>query len=174
MRARTGFSMVEILVTFMFVSFAFLPIYNLFRFGLRGTVSNEREIESTNYASDLINFLRSQKIADLDAKFPEAKSTSFTTLDDKVVFTRLQVDEQGFPMNKGFRRTLLIRRFKGADTGSSNPNSGFWTALGGKIRDYYDDRVSVPNYLIHVRVKHEAQGKTEPDDEIFLSAIVMD
>jgi len=65
--------MIEVLVALVFVSFSFLPIYNLFRFGQLGTVSNEKEVEATNYASDLTNFMRGPQSGELDLLFKGSK-----------------------------------------------------------------------------------------------------
>ncbi len=163
---RRGFSMVEILVALMFISFAFLPIYNLFRFGHHGTVSNEREIEATNYASDIINFLRTQKTQIIDQKIPEAATKEFS-LTDKEFFTRFQLLADGFAMAPGYTRKLMLKKFNGSD--KTGP-----MGVIGQVSDWWFNRVSVPNYLVHVHVKFPKGLASGHEDEVFLSSIIMD
>ena len=158
--------MVEILVALMFVSFAFLPIYNLFRFGHHGTVSNEREIEATNYASDIINFLRTQKTQIIDQKIPEAATAEYA-LTDKDFFNRFQLMAEGFSMSTGFTRKIILKKYRGSDK----------TGPGGFIgarKDWRFNRVSVPNYLVHVHVKFPKGLASNLEDDVFLSSIIMD
>ena len=157
--------MIEILVALMFVSFAFLPIYNLFRFGHHGTVSNEREIEATNYASDIINFLRTQKTQAINNNIKEAATAEFA-LSDKDLFTRFQFPPESFAMSTGFSRTIILKKFEGRDkTGS---------LLINLVKDWWLKRISVPNYLVHVHVKFPKGLAAGLEDEVFLSSIIMD
>ena len=55
---RQAFTMIEVVVAIMVIAMAFVPMLNLFKFGSQGTVNNVNEVTATNYASDLVNFVR--------------------------------------------------------------------------------------------------------------------
>ena len=59
-----AFSLIEVLITMVFISLAFLPLFNLFQFGQKGTTNNLQEVAATNYASDMVNFVREIKFSD--------------------------------------------------------------------------------------------------------------
>jgi len=170
-RRQPGFSCLGILVALVFVSFAFLPIYNIFRFGTRGVVSNAREIEETNYASDLINFMRDRKASELDAIVTEPAGKLKTLNNDKEIMDFLNKmskppgSKPAIPPieNKEYTRSMSITKYKATST-----------KLLGKIKDYFSKRAEVPNYLVSVRVAHVRAGSVNADDEVVLYTIVMD
>lgn len=158
--------MIEVLVTLMFVSFAFLPIYNLFRFGQRGTWSNEKEIVNTNFAGDLINYMREISVADLDKCFPSAKS-EIKLADEtqiKAALKRINMTPPDCPLPQvGVIRSMTLQRFEGL------PGT-----LLGKLFDLFTQRVAVPNFLVTVTVNYHKPGMSMGEDEVTLSTIVMD
>ena len=85
MSRRNGFSMLEIVVALVFVACAFLPIYNLFRTGSIGTASNINENIATNYASDMINFLRDLRYYQIE-KADDSKKLTFSNDEETQAF----------------------------------------------------------------------------------------
>ena len=164
-RLRYGFSMIELLVALMFVSFAFLPIYNPFRFGQRGTWSHEKEIVATNHAADLINFFREINIADLDKCFPGAKGKP-ASFDDSQLQDHLKKNlNLSLPPSElndpdYSRKTTLIRY------------NGVGSKVLGIPGDWTYERSAVPNYLVTVEVDYKKKGMGE--DKVTLHTIVMD
>lgn len=157
-----GFSLLEILVALVFISFSFLPIYNLFRFGQAGTVSNIKEIEATNYASDLVNFFREMSYTEIKEVMGSANEKKFE--DDskiKAAFPswNLKIDE------KNYVRGLRLRRFMGNREGI--------LGFAGLLENFTKNRRAVPNYLVDVRITFK-KGPGGPNDEVFLSTVVMD
>lgn len=171
LRWKCGFSMLEILVALVFVSFAFLPIYNMFRFGTRGVVSNAREIEETNYASDLINFMRDRKASELDPIVSGTIGKLKTFNNDKEIMEFLNKmsnppgSKPAIPPieSKEYTRSMSITRYKATST-----------KLIGKILDGLKKRGEVANYLVSVRVAHVRAGSVNADDEVVLYTIVLD
>jgi len=165
MKRSAAFSMVEILLALVFVSFAFLPIYNLFRFGQRGTWNNEKEIESTNYASDLINFMRDRNASELDKVFKKSTKTLLLP-DDNVIESEIQkIDKNLVPppkVGQEYTRSMEVTWYNG--------NTGLISAIIG----WLTKKRSVPNYLIKVTVKYNVKGQMMGDDEVSLFTIVMD
>ena len=163
---KRGFSMIEILVSLVFVSFAFLPIYNLFSFGQRGTTSNEKEIEATNYASDLINFCREQTATDFDRLFQRKK---WPLVDDDAIHAMFKkINLQPPPKVKdGYTRSMEVCPFEGRNT------SGVW-GIPGAISDFFKNRQKVPNYRVTVEVKFPKVGSKKVMDNVTLITIVLD
>ncbi|MBF0499391.1 MAG: hypothetical protein HQM09_04625 [Candidatus Riflebacteria bacterium] len=158
--------MIEILVALMFITFTFLPIYNLLSFGQRGTWSNEKEIVGTNYAADLLNFMREVSIRDLDTAFPNAKTPITLVGDDKIKDALKKINlvppESPIPQ-PGVVRSMIVQRFEGVKTD-----------LLGKLNDIFNQRKAVPNYLISVSVNYHKAGISMGDDVATLTTIVMD
>jgi len=179
MRARSSrrraFSMLEILVALVFMSFAFLPIYNLFRFGTRGTASNAREVEATNYASDLINFMRDRKATELATVFKDKEGKSKTLNNDSEIMDILrnicktQGNDPIVPPieDKGYTRSMVVTKYNASN------DKGFGGIVGW-VSDFINRRRAVNNYLVSVRVAFSKPGSTNPDDEVVLYTIVMD
>lgn len=157
---RRGFSMIEILLALMFVSFSFLPIYNLFRFGQAGAKSNVKEVVATNYASDLVNFLRNMTHEDVKALVSSGDEVTFD--DDSAIQGKFP--NWNLKTEDGFKRSLVLRKFKGNKEGLAGL-SGWWD-------NFINNRRSVPCYLAEVTVtfRKPAGG----DDEILLCTIIMD
>ena len=155
---RRGFSLLEILLALVFVSFSFLPIYNLFRFGQVGAKSNVKEVEATNYASDLVNFLRNMTYSDISEKV--GSGDEFAYDDDAAV--KKTFSTWDLETGEGFTRSLVLRRFPGV-------RSGFFNKL---LDSFVHRRRAVPNFLAEVKVtfRKPAGG----DDEILICTIIMD
>ncbi|RCK79154.1 MAG: hypothetical protein OZSIB_0268 [Candidatus Ozemobacter sibiricus] len=170
-RGRLGFSMIEILVALVFVSFSFLPIYNLFRFGHRGAVSNEKEIEATNYASDLINFMRDRKASELDTLFKSVKDPPEMKNDDEIADMIRRLNLAPLPkVGEGYVRSMKIKRFEGKN------NKGP-AGIVGWLSDFINRRRAVNNYLVRVRVAYPLVGagkSSNQEDDVVLYTIVMD
>jgi hypothetical protein len=155
---RRGFSLLEILLALVFVSFSFLPIYNLFRFGQVGAKSNVKEVEATNYASDLVNFLRNMNYTEVSTKVGSGDDFSYDGDSAiKAVFPSWDLET-----GDGYTRSLVLRRFPGV-------RSGF---LKNLLDSFIFKRRAVPNFLAEVKVnfKKPAGG----DDEILICTIIMD
>lgn len=167
--------MLEILVALVFVSFAFLPIYNMFRFGTRGTTSNTREAEATNYASDLINFMRDRKATELKNVFKKkaGKPETLDKDDDIIAALNKMCNPPGsLPVvppieEKGYVRSMTVTQYT-----AENKKGIFGVA--GWFSDSWKRRGQVMNYLISVRVAYAKPGSSDFDDEVVLYTIVMD
>jgi len=169
---RRGFSLIEILITLVFVSFAFLPIYNLFRFGTRGTATTEREVLCTNHASDLANLFRELSVTQVEQCFPSLTSGGQETSlpDDSQILNAVKA---AFPtppdflttLPPNFERSMHIKRLDGGRPG-----------IFGGFADAWQHRSKVPTFIITVTVK--SKGSTQKtnigDDSVTLVTLVMD
>lgn len=167
-RTVIGFSLLEILLSMTIISFAFLPIYNLFRFSHQGTRSNEREIFATNYASDLVNFLRDQKASVLDR--PGLASRRIELNGDDAIRGFFQgFDPPRNPppaVSEGFVRSLVLEKFDGRDDS---------LVFIGPLRDFWLKKQSVPNYLAEVKVEYsKRQAGSKEGDEVVIYSLIMD
>lgn len=167
-RTVIGFSLLEILLSMTIISFAFLPIYNLFRFSHQGTRSNEREIFATNYASDLVNLLRDQKASVLD-RHPGLASRRIELNGDDAIRGFFQgFDPPRNPppaVSEGFVRSLVLERFDGRDD----------SPVVGLFRDFWLKKQSVPNYLAEVKVEYsKRQAGSKEGDEVVIYSLIMD
>ena len=162
---KSGFSLVEILVAIIFISFAFLPIYNLFRFGQVGTTSNLNEVAATNYASDLINFVRDlphYKVAEAAGSQNNIRLENDQQI--RAFFDRVGLQPPP-PVDDPFVRVLELQQFKGRDTRGP-------LGIIGYLSDLLNKRRSVANYLIRVNV--ENTRPIGPSDSVTLFSIVME
>ncbi|MBF0546464.1 MAG: hypothetical protein HQM08_18605 [Candidatus Riflebacteria bacterium] len=167
-RSKVAFSMIELLVAILFISFAFLPIYNLFRFGQRGTWSNEKEIIATNYAGDLVNFMREMSLSDLDKIFPEALGKELKMAEAEYT-SRLGKLGLAPPVCtvvncQEFIRSMAVQRFEGRPKGLN---------LVGWGTELWNKRVAVPHYLVTVVVDYYKEGMSMGQDKVTLSTMVM-
>lgn len=156
----------------VFISFAFLPIYNLFRFGQQSAWSNQKEIEATNYASDLVNFLRDRSYSELRAAFPTVGPTGVTFMNDGAIhqaFTGGNLVPPG-KVGDGWSRSLTLQHFEGKNKG------GFLNIVGiyKDLEDYLKNRRRVPSFLAAVTVRYVKPKAQEPSEEVKLWTIVMD
>lgn len=162
-----AFSMIEILVSLMVISFAFLPIYNLFRFSRHGVWSNEKEIIATNYASDMINFLRERKAKELETAMGTAKEKTLANDSEIAAFFGAfnpPIEPPPAEPTGYYTRTLSLKCYDGKDP-----------TLIGRIMDWILKRQSVLNYLVEVRVAYsKKQLGAKEGDEVVLYSIVMD
>ncbi|GAB4282124.1 MAG: hypothetical protein Kow0029_27550 [Candidatus Rifleibacteriota bacterium] len=163
---RKAFSMIEVLITMVFLSFAFLPLYNLFQFGQKGTTNNIQEVTATNYASDMINFVREIKFTDFEKAAGSVENFKLPN-DEKIAAFFKRINLKVPPAcEKPFQRSMEVRKFKGRD--ARGP-----LGVVGWLSDLLNKRRSVPNYLVTVMVEFPRQrggGK----DQVRLYTIVMD
>jgi hypothetical protein len=163
---RGAFSMIEILIALMFISLAFLPMFHLFRFGQRGTWSNEKEILATNHAADLLNFVRELSVAQIDSCVPKADQgvTLTDTIFQDILKDRLNLTLPPSDARIGFAlRTLTLIRFPGSSQGAS-----------GQPGSWFYDRSCVPNFLVSVEVDYHHQGFSMGSDRVVLRTIITD
>jgi len=160
-RRSLGFSLIEILLALVFISFSFLPIYNLFRFGQVGTMSNVKEIEATNHASDLVNFLREMSYAEVSGLVGSANEISCK--DDTEI--KAKFPDWNLKIDKDYTRSLTLQRFLG--------NKAGWAGLAGLLENFTKNRRAVPNFLAEVTISFK-KGPTGPLDSVKLSTIIMD
>jgi hypothetical protein len=159
--------MIEILVSIVFISFAFLPIYNLFRFGQQGTYSNEREIEATNYASDLVNFLRDRQITEMDQVFGSVTGEILLNNDGEIEAAFAKANLKTPPaVSQGYNRKLMVRRFDGKN------QSGF-LGIGGWLSDWKIKKRKVENFLVKVEVTYD-RADIKNAERVTLFSIVME
>ena len=145
----------------MFITFSFLPIYNLFRFGQVGTISNVKEIEATNHASDLINFLREKsysKVSDL-----VGSANDLTLKDDGEI--KGKFNDWNLKVEKNYTRSLTLQRYLG--------NKAGWGGFAALIENFTKHRRAVPNFLAEVKITFK-KSTNGPQDEVKLSTIIMD
>ena len=163
---RKAFSMLEILISLIVVAVAFLPIYNLFRFGSQGAVNNIYEVTASNYAADLINFVRD--IRSHQIKTVAGNSNKITLSSDEQIatfFSRIGLTAPP-PVKTPFSRRLELEKFSGRDvTGPAG--------IIGWLSDLINKRRSVPNYLICVKVEFPRMNSSEKDD-VTLFSMAMD
>ncbi|MDD3146804.1 MAG: hypothetical protein PHD82_05835 [Candidatus Riflebacteria bacterium] len=167
MSRRNAFSLVEVMIALIFMSFAFLPIYNLFRFGSQGTVNNVYEVTGTNYASDLINFVRDLRFYQIEKA--GGKSDKITLKNDaeiKAFFEKIGLTAPPETI-KPFERSLELSRFKGVD--SRGP-----LGIVGWLSDLIQKRRSVPNYLIKVKVDFPRTSGGAGNDDVTLFSLVVE
>lgn len=158
--------MLEILISLIVVAVAFLPIYNLFRFGSQGAVNNIYEVTASNYAADLVNFVRD--IRSHQIMTVAGNSNKITLSSDEQIatfFSRIGLKAPP-PVNEPFSRRLELEKFSGRDvTGPAG--------IIGWLNDLINKRRSVPNYLICVRVEFPRMNSSEKDD-VTLFSMAMD
>ncbi|MDN5279560.1 MAG: hypothetical protein PWR01_3525 [Clostridiales bacterium] len=165
--SKNAFSLIEVLITMVFLSLAFLPLYNLFQFGQKGTTNNLQEVAATNYASDMINFVRDIKFYDFEKAAGSVENFRLAN-DDQIAafFKRINNLKPPPACEKPFSRSMEVRKFKGRD--SRGP-----VGVIGWISDLINKRRAVPNYLVTVKVEFPRQGGGEKD-KVQLYTIVMD
>jgi len=158
--------MLEILIALIIAAIAFLPIYNLFRFGSQGAVNNIYEVTASNYAADLINFTRDIKAHQI--KTVAGNSNKITLNSDEQIaafFSRLDMTAPP-PVNKPFSRKLELEKFAGRD--ATGPGG-----IIGWLSDLINRRQAVTSYLICVKVAYPKMNTTEKDD-VTLFSMAMD
>lgn len=166
MKHNSAFSLIEVLIALIFVSLAFLPIYNLFRFGSQGTVNNVHEVTANNYASDLVNFIRDLKVYQIDAAIGGSKKITLgNDADISNFFKKLDLAAPPSTLHP-YKRILEMEKFKGRDV--TGP-----VGIVGWISDLLNNRRSVPNYLVRVRVEFPRSSGGGMDD-VTLFSLVMD
>lgn len=163
---KKGFSIVEILIALIFMSLAFLPIYNLFRFGSQGTANNIHEVTANNYASDLVNFVRDLKVHQIESAAGNSKKILLNNDPDiKAFFARIGLSAPPEALHP-FKRSLYMEKFKGRDT------TGV-VGIIGWLSDLLNKRRSVPNFMVKVRVEFPRSSGGGLDD-VTLFSLVMD
>lgn len=166
MRSQKAFSMVEVLVTMVFLSMAFLPIYNLFSFGQRGTTNNLNEIAATNYASDLVNFIREIKFYNFEKAAGSVENFKLSN-DTQIASFFKRIGLKTPPAcDKPFSRNMEVRKYKGRDTRGP-------LGVVGWLSDLLNKRRSVQNFMVVVQVEFPRQGGGG-NDVVKLYTVVMD
>lgn len=167
MNRRQAFSLVEVMIALIFLSFAFLPIYNLFRFGSQGTVNNVNEVTGTNYASDLINFVRDLRFYQIDNAGGKSEKITLKNDDEiKAFFDKIGLTAPPATIAP-FSRSLELSRFKGRDTRGP-------LGIVGWLSDLILQRRSVPNYLINVKVTFPRTSGGPGNDDVTLFSMVVE
>lgn len=165
MLRKHGFSMVELMIALIFISFAFLPIYNLFRFGSQGTTNNVNEVTATNYASDMVNFVRDLRYYQIEQAGDSSDKIELNN--DSEIKTFFQKIDLNAPpeTRKPFVRSLKMNRFKGKDTRGP-------LGIIGWLSDLINKRRSVPNYLVTVKVSYPKSTGGAGDDVTLFSLVM--
>lgn len=163
---KKGFSLIEILIALIFLSLAFLPVYNLFRFGSQGTANNIQEVTANNYASDLVNFVRDLKYYQVENAAGSSKKIQLNNdADIKAFFSKINLSAPPEALHP-FKRSLYLEKFKGRDsTGVAG--------IIGWLSDLLNQRRSVPNFLVKVKVEFPRSSGGGLDD-VTLFSLVMD
>lgn len=158
--------MLEIMIALIVTAIAFLPIYNLFRFGSQGAVNNIYEVAASNYAADLTNFVRDIKAHQI--KTVAGSSNKITLNSDEQIaafFSRIGLTAPP-PVKEPFSRKLELEKFSARDT--TGPGS-----IIGWLSDLIHRRRAVSNYLICVKVAFPKMSGNEKDD-VTLFSMAMD
>ena len=163
--------MLEIMIALIVTAVAFLPIYNLFRFGSLGAANNIYEVTASNYAADLTNFVRDIKAHQI--KTVAGSSDKITLNSDEQIaafFSRIDLTAPP-PVKAPFSRKLELEKFLANDTlGSVGSGGSSW------LRDLLrllSNRRAVPNYLICVKVTFPKMSGNEKED-VTLFSMAMD
>ncbi|PKL44773.1 MAG: hypothetical protein CVV41_05240 [Candidatus Riflebacteria bacterium HGW-Riflebacteria-1] len=159
---RKAFSMLEVMIALVITAVAFLPIYNLFRFGSQGAVNNIHEVTASNYAADLINFVRDIRAHQIETVAGSSNKITLSS-DEQIAafFSKIGLTAPP-PVEKPFIRRLELEKFKGNDV------SGI-AGISGWLKDLIFNRKAVPNYLICVKVAFPRMNSSEKDDVTLLS-----
>lgn len=158
--------MLEILIALVITAVAFLPIYNLFRFGSQGAVNNIHEVTASNYAADLINFVRDIRAHQIETVAGSSNKITLSS-DEQIAtfFSKIGLTAPP-PVEKPFMRRLELEKFKGRDV--TGPGG-----IVGWLKDLINRRRSVSNYLICVKVAFPRMNTSENDD-VTLFSMAMD
>lgn len=158
-----AFSLIEILITMVFVSLAFLPLFNLFQFGQKGTKNNLHEVAATNYASDMINFVREISFSEFSRAAGSVENFRLANDGQIVAFFRRIGLKPPPACEEPFSRSMDVRKFKGKDD-----------RIFGWLSDWLKKRQQVHNYLVSVKVEFPRPAGNEEKDKVTLYTIVMD
>lgn len=159
MSRRNGFSMLEIVVALVFVACAFLPIYNLFRTGSIGTASNINENIATNYASDMVNFLRDLRYYQIEKADDSKKLTFSNDEETQAFFKKIKLNAPP-TCEAPYVRSVELEKFD---------RKSLWEW----IVDLWAKRTLVPSYLVTVKVSYpKSTGKGV--DDVTLFSLIMD
>ena len=141
-----GFTIIELLMALLFMSFAFLPIFNLFRFGQEGAQSSKMEVEGTNYASDILNAFRTLSVAEIRTRLKPTDNVPYT--DDAICNQLSTLFGINLPRVKSpFRRTVTLVQFAG--------QAGTFI---GAIVEWIKQLQKVPCYLVIVDIDYDGDG----------------
>lgn len=170
MTRKQAFSLIEILMALVFISLAFLPIYNLFRYGKQGTVNNLNEVIATNYASDMINFVRDLKTYQIDKMLGGPKKDVEFKTDSSIASVFKKINKiVPLAAEEPYSRSMTFSHYKGR-------NKKGLLGVVGWISDLINQRRSVPNYLVKVTVEFPKVNSRKGDkpDDVTLYTVVMD
>jgi hypothetical protein len=170
-RRSAAFTMIEVVVAIGILAMAFVPMMNLFRFGSQGTVNNVNEITATNYASDLVNFVREIQHYKLKAAVTEELDLG----GDEEIASFFK-DKMGLvaptAVDEPFVRSMRLKRY----AGEVKKESGLVGAIKhklGKAYTAYKKRQAVESFKLSVTVaypKLSARG----EDEVTLYSLVVE
>lgn len=159
--------MVEIAIALFLVAVAFLPIYSLFSYGRQGTENNVFEVTASNYASDMINFIRDLKPEQI-RKAPSFSGQTEITLND-------DADAEAF-----FKTISLVppskvlepysRKVSISDKWHKNWLEKIWD----KILDLFERRQQIDSMLARVEVTFPKPDRSKGLDKVVLYSIIMD
>ncbi len=197
MKSKSGFSMIEIVISLIILAVGFFPVYNLFRQGSAGTANTVQETVATNYASDLINFCKDLRytqlkdVGNIQDDTPYSDSQFQTIIDQyrqdpnasEEANTELKIpniDEEEAIL---YKRTITFTDFPLP----TKQNPGFWQRIWQKIKDAIgvggreeqERRNYVPSYKVTVKVQFpKGNGKLDENesknDEVTFYTIIMD
>lgn len=162
-KINKAFSLIEILITMVFLSLAFLPLFNLFQFGQKGTTNNLHEVAATNYASDLVNFVREISFSEFSRAAGSVENFRLSNDGQINAFFRRIGLKPPPACDKPFSRSMEVRKFKGKDG-----------RFFGWISDWLKNRQAVPNYLVSVKVEFPRPAGAGEKDRVTLYTLVMD
>jgi hypothetical protein len=167
----SAFTMIEVVVAIMILAMAFVPMMNLFQFGSQGTVNNVNEITATNYASDLVNFVRDIQ----HYRLMSAVSDEVNLSGDAEISAFFR-DKLGMVAPSGaeepFVRSMSLKRF----SGEVKKESGIIGAIKhhlGKVYSAYKKRQAVASFKVSVKVSYP-RVSARGEDEVTLYSLVVE
>ncbi|MDD2624990.1 MAG: prepilin-type N-terminal cleavage/methylation domain-containing protein [Candidatus Riflebacteria bacterium] len=157
---RRAFTMIEVVVAVMLIAMAFVPMLNLFKFGSQGTVNNVNEVTATNYASDLVNFVREIQHYKLEEVIKDKIELSGDTKIKDFFTQQLKLNPPPL-VEEPFERSIEIKRYDGA------PKN--WL---GAIIAVIKKRQVVNSFLFSVTVTFPRPSKSGKDKVKLFSMVV--
>lgn len=167
---RQAFTMIEVVVAIMVIAMAFVPMLNLFKFGSQGTVNNVNEVTATNYASDLVNFVREIQHYKLEEAVKD-KIELKTDAEIKDFFANKLKLNPPPAVEEPFERSIELKRYDG----KVKKGGGILGAIGAWIGEAiaaYEKRQAISSYLFSVTVSFPRPTKAGRDKVRLFSMVV--
>lgn len=167
--------MVEVTVALFLVTVAFLPIYSLFSYGRQGAENNVFEVTASNYASDMINFIRDLKPRQLRKASAFSSNDELTLKDDTealAFFKSIDLTPPSATEKPYVRKIILDDRWY--KEWHKNSITRIIDTIRAKLSDRFTNRQNIDSMLVKVEVTFPKLDKTKGLDKVVLYSIVVD